>query len=90
MEKGDLLYVRPKRMDRKNGVFGIFQEQYRGSEDLSYHGSPWYENFIVCTDPKTGETKRYGDQTYSWCDAKGYIISLQSKLDEIKKFTQWY
>lgn len=89
MEKGDLLYICPSRTDMRNGFLGVFQKQYRGSEDLSYHGSPWYEEFIICTDPKTGEVSHYGDQKYSWRSATGYIQSLQNKLDKIKNIVQF-
>lgn len=58
---------------------------YEGDDDLSYHGSPWYETFIEAQDLETNEVKTFGDQKYHWCIAKNYIKSLEEKLDKIKR-----
>ena len=58
---------------------------YEGDDDLSYHGSPWYETFIEAQDLETGEIKTFGDQKYNWCDAKAYIKNLENKINAIKK-----
>ena len=58
---------------------------YEGDDDLSYHGSPWYETFIEAQDLETNEVKIFGDQKYRWCIAKNYIKSLEEKLDKIKR-----
>ena len=47
MQSGELLYVRPIKGNGQNGMIMRFESSYCGNEDLSYHGSPWYENFIV-------------------------------------------
>lgn len=57
MQEGELLYIRPRNSSTSGGMIMRFESSYRGEEDLSYHGSPWYENFIVCTDPVTGKSK---------------------------------
>ena len=84
MQIGDLLYITPRIGNLGSGVFGIFQEQYKGNENLSLHGSPWYEDFIICMDPKTGKKQHYGSQDYAWRDAGGYIKCLQDNLHKIK------
>lgn len=58
---------------------------YEGDEDLSYHGSPWYETFIEAEDLETGEIKTFGSQKYNWCDAKTHIKYLEDKINEIKR-----
>ena len=89
MQSGELLYVRPLKENRKNGMIMRFESSYRGDEDLSYHGSPWYENFIVCTDPMTGEKKEFGDQSFTWRSAIGYIKFLQDQIAKVKNIVSY-
>lgn len=58
---------------------------YEGDDDLSYHGSPWYETFIEAQDLETNEVKTFGNQKYHWYIAKNYIVSLEEKLAKIKR-----
>lgn len=85
MDKGELLYICLKDKLWDDGVIGIFQREYEGDKDLSYHGSPWYERFVVCTDPKTGKETHYGNQTYAWIPVTAHIASITNKLKSIKK-----
>ena len=48
-----------------------------------------YENFIICTDLKTGERKGFGDRDYHWCDPIGKIEQLQEALAKIKHIAQF-
>lgn len=90
LQSGDLLYVCPRNNNASGGMIMRFESSYRGEEDLSYHGSPWYENFIVCTDPTTGEKKEFGDQSYTWQSAIGYIKYLQEKLSKIHNIVSYF
>lgn len=90
LQNGELLYVRPRDSNTSDGTIMRFESGYRGEEDLSYHGSPWYENFIVCTDPTTGEKKEFGDQSYTWRSAIGYIKCLQEKLSEVRNIVSYF
>lgn len=89
MQSGELLYVRPIKGNGQNGMIMRFESSYCGNEDLSYHGSPWYENFIVCTDPMTGEKKEFGDQSFTWRSVIGYIKFLQDKIAKVKNIVSY-
>ena len=82
VQEGELLYIRPRNSSTSGGMIMKFDSSYRGEEDLSYHGSPWYENFIVCTDPVTGEKKKFGDQI-------GYIKFLQEQIAKVKNIVSY-
>jgi len=84
---GDIIYVTRNRSPK--GKCFIYQNTFRGNVDLSHHGSPLYEQFIVCVDPKTGEQKQFGDQEYNWHDAVGMISYLQEKLHKIKNIATY-
>lgn len=88
MEKGDLLYI-TKRKGNEPGVIMAYEKSYTGNEDLSLHGSPMYEDFIVCTNLKTGDRKSFGSQTYHWCDPIGRIKKLQDALWKIRNLAQF-
>lgn len=89
MEKGDLLYI-TKRKGNEPGVIMAYEESYKGDEDLSLHSSPpIYENFIICTDLKTGARKSFGSETYSWCDPIARIKGLQDALWKIRNLAQF-
>ena len=83
MEKGDLLYI-TKRKGKEPGVIMAYEKGYKGHEDLSLHGSPMHEDFIVCTDLKTGASKTFGSEIYSWRDPIARIKELQHALWEIR------
>lgn len=89
MQSGDLLYIRPKKGNKQSGIIMMFESGYRGDEDLSYHGSPWYEEFIVCLDPSTGEKREFGDQNYTWTNAIGYIKCLQEQIAKAKNILSY-
>ena len=85
---GELLYVCRKdgyRDNWENGVYVLYRDTYKGKEDLSYHGSPWYETFIVCEYLDSRDRVEFGDETYCWQPVNEYIKHLQNKLKEIKK-----
>lgn len=85
-KNGELLYVYKKNNNHfENGVFVLYRETYEGNEDLSYHGSSWYETFIEAEDLETGEIKTFGSQKYHWCNAKIHIKYLEDKINAIKK-----
>lgn len=84
-KSGELLYVCNKNKAWKDGVFVLYRDEYKGDEDLSYHGSPWYENFIVCEYLDSRDKVEFGDQTWCWCSVNEYIKTMQNKLEEIKK-----
>lgn len=58
---------------------------FEGDDDLSYHGSPWYETFIEAQDLRTNEIKTFGDQKYHWQIAENYIKYLEDKISAIKR-----
>ena len=58
---------------------------FEGDDDLSYHGSPWYETFIEAQDLRTNEIKIFGDQKYNWQIAENYIKYLEDKISAIKR-----
>lgn len=89
VQEGDLLYIRPRNSSTSGGMIMKFESSYRGEEDLSYHGSPWYENFIACTDPVTGEKKEFGDQSYTWRSAIGYIKFIQEQIAKVKNIVSY-
>lgn len=88
MEKGDLVYITPRKGNGKSFIMA-YEKSCQGDEDMSLHGSPLYEDFIVCTDLKTGERKRFGDRAYHWCDPIGKIEQLQEALAKIKHIAQF-
>lgn len=90
VQEGELLYIRPRNSSTSGGMIMKFESSYRGEEDLSYHGSPWYENFIVCIDPVTGERKEFGDQNYIWRSAIEYIKYLQEKLRDVRNIVSYF
>ena len=68
-----------------------FISGYEGEVDLSYHGSPWYEKFILAENLETGETREYGDQDFSWVPLREYLrnvrdlkIALNTVLNSIE------
>jgi len=81
-EKGDILLVyldcRDFHRTPADGFPVRFIKAFEGTEDLSYHGSPWYETFIEVENLKTGKIDTYGNQTYSW-------VSLSYYLNQIKE-----
>ena len=59
-----------------------FIKSYEGTEDLSYHGSPWYETFIEAEDLESGEVKSYGDQNYRWISLNSYLKKVKEASDK--------
>lgn len=86
--KNELLYVWEDE-DEENGIFVLYQKTYKGTKDLSWHGSPWYEIFISCKRLDSDEIVDFGNQTYEWCSAKKYINDLQNKLKNIKDLANY-
>ena len=84
-KNGELLYVCKKDNDWKDGVFVLYRGIYEGDEDLSYHGSPWYETFIICEYLDSRDRVDFGHRTYSWRPVYSYIKELQNTLNEIRK-----
>jgi len=82
---GELLYVCKRNRNWRDGVFVLYRGEHKGDVDLSYHGSPYYENFIVCEYLDSRDKVEFGDETYSWRSVDEYIKSMQNKLEEIKK-----
>lgn len=89
MKKGDLLFIRPRMGNGKGGVIMAYERSYQGDEDISHHGSPLYENFIVCRDLATGVEKCFGDLHYVWCDPLRRIEHLQETLAKIEHIAQF-
>ena len=85
---GELLYVCLKGRDWKDGLFVLYRDSYEGKEDLSYHGSPWYETFIVCEYLDSRDRVEFGDQKYCWRSVNEYIKSMQNDLKEINKVSR--
>lgn len=81
---GELLYVCKKDKNWQSGLYVLYRDKYKGNEDLSYHGSPWYENFIVCEYLNSHDRVDFGDQTWCWRSVNEYIKNMQNKLREIK------
>jgi len=81
---GQLLYVCKTDSDLRDGLFVLYRDKYEGDVDLSYHGSPWYETFIVCEYLDSRDRVEFGDQTWCWRPANEYIKTMQNKLREIK------
>lgn len=82
---GELLYVCKRDKNWRNGVFVLYRDKYKGDVDLSYHGSPWYENFIVCEYLDSRDKVEFGDQTWCWRSVNEYIKTMQNKLEKIKE-----
>lgn len=84
-EKNTIVYVTPGRnaIGPRKPMLLLFQYTFKGAEDISTHGSPMYEDFIVCIDPKTGEKHQFGSLGYNWCDAMGKIETLKNNLNKI-------
>ena len=76
-EKGEILLVyldcRGYHNTPADGFPVRFIRSYEGNEDLSYHGSPWYETFIEAENLKSGKIEVYGDQTYRWTTLDSYL-----------------
>lgn len=84
---GDLLFIRPSGRNSfsgKEGVFAIYQRSYQGDDDISYHGSPCYEEYIVCRELPNMVEKSYGELDYEWCSAAGRIKYLEDTLCSIR------
>ena len=89
-KNGELLYVcKGYRHDSMNnwedGVFVLYMASYEGKEDLSHHGIPWYEEFIICESIDSRERVEFGSQSYCWRSASEYIKTMQNKLKEINR-----
>lgn len=82
---GDLLYVCRKGSGKTSGLFVLYRDTYKGFEDLSYHGSPWYEKFIICEYLDSRDRVDFGNQQWEWYKASEYICELQKKLNKIKE-----
>ena len=82
---GELLYVCKRDKNWRSGVFVLYRDKYKGDVDLSYHGSPWYEKFIVCEYLDSRDRVEFGDQTWCWRSVNEYIKTMQNKLEKIKE-----
>lgn len=82
---GELLYVCKKDKNWRSGLYVLYRDKYEGDKDLSYYGSPYYEEFIVCEYLDSRDRVDFGDQTWCWCPVNEYIKELQEKLNKIKK-----
>ena len=82
---GELLYVCKRDRNWRNGVFVLYRDEYEGDVDLSYHGSPWFEKFIVCEYLDSRDKVEFGNQTWCWRSVSKYIDTMQNKLEEIEK-----
>lgn len=58
---------------------------YDGDVDLSYHGSPYYEQFIVAEPILCGSKITFGSEHYTWHIAEDYIMWLENNRKEVKK-----
>lgn len=95
--KGDILIIEPYAIDgltheevKKRRRIAIYQSERYGDEDLSYHGSPRYEEIITAQDVLTGKTREYGNQTYHWQRVLGYIDDLEDKLRKVYNLVSMY
>lgn len=81
---GELLYVCKRNNDWKNnwknGVFVLYKNEYKGDVDLSYHGNPCYEKFIVCEYLDSRDRVEFGSETWYWRSVNEYIKTMQNKL----------
>lgn len=68
----------------KHGRLYKVIKSYKGDEDMSHHGSPYYYNYIDAQDIETGEVKTFCDVYYCWRLASDYIKSLEDKLERIR------
>lgn len=59
--------------------------QYKGDEDQSYHGSPWYYDYIEIQNLNTREMKTLCVQKSNFKVATKYIKNLEEKIKIIKK-----
>lgn len=57
---------------------------YEGDEDQSYHGSSWYNDYIVLEDIKTNETITLCFMEDNFKIATAYIGYLKEKLNEVQ------
>lgn len=83
----ELLYVCKKedwRDNWKNGIIVLYKGCHKGTEDLSHHGSPYYETFIECEFLENYDDVDFGSTEYCWRPVKEYIKNLQDKILHIK------
>jgi hypothetical protein len=80
IEKDDIIVVFVRGSSAGGGDLVQVVDVYEGDDDLSYHGSSWYELFIKGKNLETGEVKEYGNQTYSWVHPMSYISNLEKKI----------
>lgn len=90
--KGDILIIQPyidtghftyKDAQKKRKII-IYQSE-RNGEDISYHGTPYYEKLITVKDALTGELCEYGSQRWHWMKVLDYIDGLEDKLHDVYK-----
>ena len=81
---GELLYVCKRDSNWQNGLYVLYRDKYEGDVDLSYHGSPWYEEFIVCEYLDSRDRVDFGNQIWCWRSVNEYIKTMQKKLKEIQ------
>ena len=90
MKINEVIYIYPKDRyepcisDFEKGFFAVVDGFHEGDEDLSYHGSPFYEQFVDCHNCITLEQGSYGSQAYEWIYVKDYMIRLKELLMKIK------
>lgn len=63
----------------------IVRDQWEGTDDLSYHGSAYYETFIKAENLETKKTKTFRSEKDTWHIATDYIKWLEKYKDKIKK-----
>ena len=58
---------------------------YEGDVDLSYHGSPYYEQFIIAERISDGSRTTFGSEHYTWHIAEDYIMKLENNGKEVRR-----
>lgn len=71
-----------------NGELYRVISTWKGTENLSYHGSMSFETFIQAQNLTTGECTTFGSGKYRWQNAKDYIADLESRLKGSKELVE--
>nr|DAL00899.1 MAG TPA: hypothetical protein [Caudoviricetes sp.] len=68
----------------KGQLFTVL-DVYEGDEDQSWHGTPWYYDYIVLKNIKTNDVITLNTTKEKFKIATEYVGYLKEKLNEAKK-----
>ena len=85
----ELLYVygNGRGFAGHEGFFFLKTGEYEGDEDLSHHGSPYYERFITGVEIPSMKERDCGSENYNWYYVDAHIKELEDRLKEIHRMS---